>query len=75
LVADTTGFVDCFRQHVRENGWRSVWKGFGPCVSRAFPANAAGFLAYEIAAKLIRERQEEKDAAAATATAAATTAQ
>lgn len=67
------GFVDCFRQHVRENGWRSVWKGFGPCVSRAFPANAAGFLAYEIAAKLIRERQEEKDAAASTATAAAAT--
>jgi solute carrier family 25 carnitine/acylcarnitine transporter 20/29 len=55
---------------MKENGWRSVWKGFGPCVSRAFPANAAGFLAYEIAAKLIRERQEEKDAAVAAAAAA-----
>lgn len=49
------------RQNVRAHGWRSLWKGFGPCVSRAFPANAAGFLAYEIAAKLIRERQEAEE--------------
>ncbi len=39
----TPQFVDCFRQHVREHRWRSAWRGFRPCVSRAFPANAAGF--------------------------------
>jgi len=58
------GFVDCLKENVRANGWRVLWKGFGPCVSRAFPANAAGFLAFELAARLLRQRQEEAAASA-----------
>lgn len=50
------GFIDCWRQIVKENGFTSLWRGFGPCVARAFPANAAGFLGYELVARLFRDQ-------------------
>eukprot|EP01087_Luapelamoeba_hula_P016357 TRINITY_DN5027_c0_g1_i1.p1 TRINITY_DN5027_c0_g1~~TRINITY_DN5027_c0_g1_i1.p1 ORF type:complete len:662 (+),score=109.99 TRINITY_DN5027_c0_g1_i1:80-2065(+) len=53
------GFFSCVRQNVAANGWASLWKGFTPCVARAFPANAAGFLTYELAAKMLREKQQQ----------------
>ena len=28
-------------------GHRGMWRGFGPCVLRSFPANAVTFLVYE----------------------------
>jgi solute carrier family 25 carnitine/acylcarnitine transporter 20/29 len=28
-------------------GWRGFFAGFTPCLARAFPANAAAFLAFE----------------------------
>ena len=39
-----------------EAGWRGFYKGFAPCVLRAFPANAACFLAYEVALKVLPEK-------------------
>lgn len=31
-----------------ESGWRGLFRGIGPTMVRAFPANAATFLAYEM---------------------------
>jgi len=56
------GFFDCFRYTVRQNGFRSLWRGFGPCVARAFPANAAGFVAYEWTMKALRNIDTEEAA-------------
>ncbi|RKP14577.1 mitochondrial carrier domain-containing protein [Piptocephalis cylindrospora] len=41
--------LECVRSLVRQNGSnvRSYFKGFGPTMARAFPGNAATFLAYE----------------------------
>ncbi|PHH61746.1 hypothetical protein CDD81_7993 [Ophiocordyceps australis] len=30
-----------------EAGWRGYWRGFVPCILRAFPANAVALLAFE----------------------------
>ncbi|CEO97494.1 Mitochondrial carrier protein [Plasmodiophora brassicae] len=43
------GFISAWRHTVNSSGWIGLWKGFGPCAARAFPANAGGFLAYEFA--------------------------
>ena len=49
------GFFDCWRRTVSEHGWKAVWRGFGPCLARAFPANAAGFVTYELSLKFLRK--------------------
>ena len=49
------GFFDCWKRTVQKHGFKALWRGFGPCVARAFPANAAGFVAYEWSLKLIQE--------------------
>ncbi len=36
-----------------EAGLRGFWRGFAPCILRAFPANAACFVAFEIAMRLL----------------------
>ncbi|KAH8173258.1 mitochondrial carrier protein [Sarocladium implicatum] len=33
----------------RESGWRGFWRGFLPCILRAFPANAMSIVAFEAA--------------------------
>ncbi|KAI8844140.1 mitochondrial carrier domain-containing protein [Chytridium lagenaria] len=38
------GFVDCALKMVRNEGPGALFKGLGPALLRAFPANAAGFL-------------------------------
>ncbi len=48
------GFVHCFRSIVQREGPRALWKGFSPCLLRAFPANAAGFATYEKAKSLLQ---------------------
>jgi solute carrier family 25 carnitine/acylcarnitine transporter 20/29 len=49
------GFISYWRDTVRnEGGFRALWRGFGTCVGRAFPANAASFLAYETTLKYLR---------------------
>eukprot|EP00009_Paramoeba_aestuarina_P001544 CAMPEP_0201515114 /NCGR_PEP_ID=MMETSP0161_2-20130828/6766_1 /ASSEMBLY_ACC=CAM_ASM_000251 /TAXON_ID=180227 /ORGANISM="Neoparamoeba aestuarina, Strain SoJaBio B1-5/56/2" /LENGTH=292 /DNA_ID=CAMNT_0047911847 /DNA_START=250 /DNA_END=1128 /DNA_ORIENTATION=- len=42
------GFWHCGREVVRTSGWRGLMAGFPACALRAFPANAASFLGYEM---------------------------
>lgn len=39
--------IDCARQVWSAEGFRGFWRGFAPCLLRAFPVNAASFLAFE----------------------------
>lgn len=41
------GFMRCAKAIALEEGVRGFWKGYTPCLLRAFPANAAGFFMYE----------------------------
>jgi len=55
------GFLSCWRSFVSgKGGFLSLWKGFPTCAARAFPANAAGFFAYEITMEWIRGGKENK---------------
>jgi len=42
-----SGFMDCARKTIAADGVSALWKGFGPAMARAFPANAATFLGVE----------------------------
>ncbi|RKP24594.1 mitochondrial carrier domain-containing protein [Syncephalis pseudoplumigaleata] len=52
--------MECVRSLIRQNGGNiaSYFKGFGPTMARAFPANAATFLAYEYAMGWMRGAYE-----------------
>lgn len=39
-----TGFMDCARKTVAQDGVKALFRGFGPAMARAFPANAATFV-------------------------------
>jgi solute carrier family 25 carnitine/acylcarnitine transporter 20/29 len=39
-----SGFMDCARKTIAADGVGALWKGFGPAMARAFPANAATFV-------------------------------
>ena len=52
------GFFSCWRQTVQKEGFIALWRGFGTCAARAFPANAAGFLAYEFCLSMLKERRQ-----------------
>lgn len=39
-----SGFLDCARKTVAQDGVKALFKGFGPAMARAFPANAATFV-------------------------------
>ncbi|KAG6841955.1 hypothetical protein C0991_005135 [Blastosporella zonata] len=41
-----SGMLDCARKTIAQDGVRALWKGFGPAMARAFPANAATFASY-----------------------------
>lgn len=45
------GIRDVFRQLVAKEGYLALYKGIGPVMLRAFPANAAMFSGYELALK------------------------
>jgi len=46
--------LDCMQQMWKnEGGMKAFWRGFTPCIIRAFPANAACFFAYEFSRKLL----------------------
>jgi len=47
------GIRDVAREILREEGVRSLYKGFTPIMLRAFPANAACFLGYEVTLKFL----------------------
>lgn len=46
-----TGFMDCARKLIAADGVTALWKGFGPAMARAFPANAATFVGVELSLK------------------------
>ncbi|KAF5374789.1 hypothetical protein D9758_000435 [Tetrapyrgos nigripes] len=48
-----SGFMDCARKTIAADGVGALWKGFGPAMARAFPANAATFLGVEASRKLL----------------------
>ncbi|KIJ23898.1 hypothetical protein M422DRAFT_217378 [Sphaerobolus stellatus SS14] len=48
-----SGFLDCARKTIAADGVKALWKGFGPAMARAFPANAATFLGVEASRKLL----------------------
>ncbi|KAF8898904.1 hypothetical protein BD779DRAFT_1666663 [Infundibulicybe gibba] len=41
-----SGFMDCARKTIAQDGVKALWRGFGPAMARAFPANAATFVSY-----------------------------
>jgi len=47
------GFMDCARKTIAADGVGALWKGFGPAMGRAFPANAATFLGVEVSRQLM----------------------
>ena len=36
-----SGFMDCARKLIAADGVAALWKGFGPAMARAFPANVS----------------------------------
>ncbi|VDC01927.1 unnamed protein product [Peniophora sp. CBMAI 1063] len=48
-----SGIMDCARKTIAADGVKALWKGFGPAMARAFPANAATFLGVEASRKLL----------------------
>ncbi|GAM28899.1 hypothetical protein SAMD00019534_120750, partial [Acytostelium subglobosum LB1] len=42
------GTLDCLRQLVARDGIKGLFRGYIPTVVRSFPANAAGFMVYEL---------------------------
>lgn len=50
-----SGFADCARKIVAKDGASALFKGFGPAMARAFPANAATFLGVEVSLKLMNQ--------------------
>jgi solute carrier family 25 carnitine/acylcarnitine transporter 20/29 len=42
-----------FHSIYAKHGWRGFFAGFGPCLIRAFPANAAAFITYEKVIKIL----------------------
>ncbi|KAI0778603.1 mitochondrial carrier [Trametes elegans] len=47
-----SGFMDCARKTIAADGVAALWRGLGPAMARAFPANAATFLGVEATKKL-----------------------
>ena len=47
------GIVDCVRATMANEGIAGFYKGFWPCMLRAFPVNATTFLAFEMTMRLI----------------------
>lgn len=50
----TSGWVDCLRRSVADEGPAVLWRGLGACLTRAFVVNAAIFSGYEAGLKLCR---------------------
>jgi len=48
-----SGLIDCVRKTIAKDGVKALWKGFGPAMARAFPANAATFVGFEASRSLL----------------------
>ncbi|CAG8634858.1 36659_t:CDS:2, partial [Racocetra persica] len=47
------GFMDVLRHLLKTDGPSALFKGIGPALLRAFPANAAAFMGYEASLKIM----------------------
>eukprot|EP00735_Rhodelphis_limneticus_P006165 TRINITY_DN18537_c0_g1::TRINITY_DN18537_c0_g1_i1::g.1138::m.1138 TRINITY_DN18537_c0_g1::TRINITY_DN18537_c0_g1_i1::g.1138 ORF type:complete len:304 (+),score=42.48,sp/Q54BM3/MCFG_DICDI/35.88/3e-57,Mito_carr/PF00153.22/1.7e-18,Mito_carr/PF00153.22/3.2e-23,Mito_carr/PF00153.22/1.1e-24 TRINITY_DN18537_c0_g1_i1:99-1010(+) len=47
------GLMDCLIRTYRTEGFRTLFKGMGPCVVRAAPVNAVTFFGYEVVMKFL----------------------
>jgi len=47
------GTIDAFKKTVTSEGFKGLYKGFGPAMARSIPANAACFLAYEVTRSIL----------------------
>lgn len=47
------GLLEVYSELIKADGIRAFYKGFTPVIIRAFPANAACFLGYEVAMKFL----------------------
>lgn len=45
--------LQVFKELVRTEGYLALYKGFGPVIARAFPANAACFLGYDLSMRAL----------------------
>jgi Mitochondrial carrier protein len=52
--ADDMGMLRTMRQVHAERGVRGLWAGLGPTLIRAFPANAAQWLVWELTTSLLQ---------------------
>lgn len=52
------GFFDCLQNTVKNHGYKALWRGFPTCLLRAWPANAAGFIAYETTLKWLKNTDD-----------------
>ena len=55
-----TGYADCIRLSIKEEGYRVFVRGMTVCLSRAFPVNAATFMAVEMSLGILDPRRKEK---------------
>eukprot|EP01089_Gocevia_fonbrunei_P020014 TRINITY_DN728_c0_g1_i2.p1 TRINITY_DN728_c0_g1~~TRINITY_DN728_c0_g1_i2.p1 ORF type:complete len:293 (-),score=70.07 TRINITY_DN728_c0_g1_i2:18-896(-) len=44
---------DCIKQLAKAEGFKGFWKGYSPCLIRAFPANAVCFFTYELVRQML----------------------
>ena len=47
--------IHCSLTILKENGWRGFWRGYLPCLIRAFPANGSGFVVYETVLQFLND--------------------
>lgn len=50
-----SGFIDCAKKTIQLDGPKALFKGFGPAMCRAVPANAATFLGVELALSALNQ--------------------
>mmetsp|Transcript_3041 Transcript_3041/g.8290 ORF Transcript_3041/g.8290 Transcript_3041/m.8290 type:complete len:190 (+) Transcript_3041:43-612(+) len=55
-ASETASLSTTARSMFREGGVRSFYRGFGVCLVRAFPANAATFFGYEVTLRYLNAR-------------------
>jgi solute carrier family 25 (mitochondrial carnitine/acylcarnitine transporter), member 20/29 len=48
-----TGVIDVYKTLMREEGSKALFRGMGPAMIRAFPANAACFFGVDVATRFL----------------------
>ncbi|ORX57005.1 mitochondrial carrier [Hesseltinella vesiculosa] len=57
-----TSTLHCFRECLKEEGWRVFFRGLTPTIVRAFPSNAATFMAYTFTLNAITQASQKETA-------------